>query len=134
VRDLPDVLRVTYDIAQAMKAGELGKVYSHGANQGRGNYEFWVQSDEMQTSQHQRTGWRTDETAVREFEPKAEQIFNDVMKDLGGGKASDLLREGTRELLSQILEFMEWYPPEPPQSTYVRTGTLHDSWDMELNL
>lgn len=135
IEGITDLVRVLYDLRFVLgRGGELGKTYSKGANQGHGNYEHWVQSAERQTWFHRRTGWHTDLMAVKEFETKVQGMLDSAFNELGRSPALTLLRKFTDDLLNQILEYMQDYPPVPAGSTYIRTYTLHDSWDVELNL
>lgn len=134
LKGLPDILRILYDLEQIARAGQLGKVWSKGADQGRGRYEHWVQSDQYQVWFHRRTGWRTDAMAVEEFEPVARKLFEKHMGDIEKGRVIDNMRKFAKELMELIYEYMSWYPPEPAGSTYVRTNTLHRSWDLEVSI
>ena len=134
LRGEEDLQRVFDAITKAAKSDKLGKVYSHGADQGRGTYEHWVQSDERQTSKHTLTGWRTDEMAVTEFEPKALKILAESFNLIAGGAPFSAFVEGTTELIKQLFEWVRWYPPVPAGSRYIRTRTLYRSWDKEVYL
>jgi hypothetical protein len=129
---ITDLVRILHDLREALKHDYLGKVYHRGAGPRR--YEWWVQSAERQTALHKRTGWRTDETAVEDFEKRARQILDEVKIDLTGGRIKNFLHDFVELLLDEVLEYMQFYPPPPPNSTYVRTYLLHDRWDTEIKV
>jgi hypothetical protein len=129
---ITDLVRILYDLREALKHDYLGKVYHRGAGPRR--YEWWVQSAERQTALHKRTGWRTDQTAVEDFEKRARQILDESTIDLTGGRIKKLFVEWVNVLLGEVLEYMQFYPAPPPNSTYVRTYLLHDRWDVEIKI
>lgn len=132
INGITDLVRLLYDLRQALQHEYLGKVFHRGAGPRR--YEFYVQSAERQIALHKRTGWRTDATAVEDFEKRARQILEEEAKDITGGRIKQMFIEFTRKLLEELLEYMQFYPPPPPNSTYVRTYLLHDRWDMEIKV
>jgi hypothetical protein len=123
------LIGVLSSLQKALKdADDLGRVVS---SRGPGaDYAPYVQSAERQTSTHKRTGWHTDETAVREFEKKADAIFNKAIGDLGDGDADKQIKKAARELLEEVLAYMQDYPTS--QSMYARTNSLHDSWEIDV--
>jgi hypothetical protein len=129
---MPELLRLLYDLQQVLAKDELGRVVHRGAGPKR--YEWWVQSDERQTSTHKRTGWHTDATAVAEFEDEAAKKLDEALQGVIDGRARDALRGFAKDLLADILAYMQDYPSPPPQSTYERTYLLHDRWDTELSI
>lgn len=132
ITGITDLVRLLYDLRQALSNEYLGKVFHRGAGSRR--YEFYVQSAERQIALHKRTGWRTDATAVEDFEKRARQILEQSAADLTGGRIKQMFVDFTRALLEEVLEYMQYYPPKPPNSTYVRTYLLHDRWDMEIKV
>ena len=129
---ITDLVRILYDLREALKHEYLGKVFHRGAGPRR--YEWWVQSAERQTALHKRTGWPTDKTAVDDFEKRARQILSEISVDLTGGRVKEFFRNFVELLLDEVLEYMQDYPAPPSGSTYVRTYLLHDRWDEEIKV
>ena len=118
---------------KAASSGQLGKVYSTGANQGRGNYEWFVQSDELQAWMHT-DRWQTDVDAVTENEKGALLHLSEAFNDMANGAPFTAFAKRVEDMLDDIYVFMTEYPPEPPESMYVRTLTLHHSWTTEISI
>jgi hypothetical protein len=61
------------------------------------------------------------------------KAFEEVQRSLGRiAQATKNLTSPTGKALDLLKSRMQEYPPEPPNSTYERTGTLQSSWGSEM--
>lgn len=112
--------------------GTVGRVFSAGAvNQYGDRYEFYVQSHADQAWMH-RGRWQTEEDVAQESEPDVAAIIDTVLAMVIDGASGAQLRPMLRQALEFIRRRLRVYPPKPAGSRYVRTGTLRNSWQVEM--
>lgn len=134
IRGLDELNQILAEAGAFLDSGELGRVFSAGAYGPHGQrYESYVQGEGQQASIHQGR-WQTEADAVTKFEPVATDILSDELQRILQGDGPGGVKSAVQALLDRIHEYMAKYPPPPPNSTYVRTDTLHHSWQSELRI
>lgn len=117
-----------------LSTSQLGKVYSHGATSPYGHrYEHYVQDSTMQAAIHQGR-WQTAQSVADEEQGTAVSQLEQAVEALLAQNSVAATRRYVEHLLERLLVRMRQYPPPPANSRYIRTNTLHDSWDTEMSL
>lgn len=116
-------------IGDGLPDGVMGRVYSRGADQGRGRYEFYVMGHGRQAEIHQGR-WQTDRSISEDEADNVANIYRRGLRELVDGRRRTL-REVTDEALELVYQAAIYYPPPPAGSRYVRTFTLRRSWEKE---
>lgn len=117
-----------------LSTSQLGKVYSHGAVSPYGHrYEHYVQNSTLQAAIH-RGRWQTAQSVADEEQGTAVSQLAQAVEALLKQNSVAATRRYVEYLLERLLTRMQQYPPPPANSRYIRTNTLHDSWDTEMNL
>lgn len=114
-----------------LSTGDLGKVYSRGA--GNRRYEHYVQNVAQQSAVH-RGRWQTVQSVADDESANAGRLLEEAAAALLEKNSPAAARRYVDNLLTQVKKRMQDYPPPPANSRYIRTKTLHNSWDTELQL
>ena len=129
LRGTPELLTTLDGLGEIVDGDVLFRVWSAGANQGKGDYERYVMSARWQAWMH-RGRWLTDEKVAERHQQDVVDLVNvavDVV--LAGGRA---WRPYIQQAMQLIKRTFQDYPAQRPGQTYQRTYTLRGSWREEL--
>ena len=116
-----------------LKSGKLGTVFSGGAYGPRGKrYEHYVQGAGNQAAIHQGR-WRTDDDIALASASKVAAEYQKFVEAIARGQRVSLANATERALKIMYDAFIK-YPPPPPNSRYIRTGTLGASYRYEVQV
>lgn len=116
-----------------LRAGDLGRAFSRGAVQRGRKYDQFVQSAQQQASIH-RGWWHTDLDVAQETESEISGMVEKTVQRLAETNSRQVARNFVTQMLQLWKKRLETYPPVRPNSTYVRTYTLHRSYATETLL
>jgi len=120
------------NLIEALERDPLFHIYSTGANQGSGNYEFYVQSERLQAWMHQ-GWWHTEEQTIDAQDERIAARLDDALQMLADGNRYGSYEQFVTEVARDLLGIMREYPAERPGSQYQRTYTLFDSWQVDVS-
>lgn len=120
-------------LLRLLRSDRLGKVYSIGADQGKGRYEHYVQESEEQAWMH-KGRWQTVQKVSSDYEDLVTEQLAEAFQVVIDGEGESEFRIYVDEALELLLDVMQKYPPPPPGSRYIRTDTLKRSWRKKLSI